>query len=77
MPRPMDTIEQEAMKLTESQKITLAHRLLVQTEPAADPKVDAAWEDEIEYRIQKLDSSKTGRHSVTDVMDELDRREQR
>ncbi len=70
----LNALEKELMQLSEGQKVTLAHRMLVSTEPAADPEIDAAWEAEIARRIDKLDSGQTERHSASEVFGELDRR---
>lgn len=71
---PLDTIEKEAMQLPEGQKVTFACRMLVSTEPAPDPKIDAAWEGEIARRIDLLDTGETKRHSAAEVFGELDQR---
>lgn len=74
MHSPLDTIEKQAMQLSEGQKVTLAHRMLMSTEPARDPKVDEEWDAEIVRRIDKLDSGQTVRHPAAEVFGELDRR---
>ena len=70
----LESLEKEAMCLPEDQRVTLAHRILLSTEPAGDPAVDALWESEIVRRIDLLDRGATERHPASEVFAELDRR---
>ena len=70
----LDNLEKEVMQLPEDQRVTLAHRILLSTEPTCDPAVDALWEAEIVRRIELLDQGATERHRASDVFAELDRR---
>jgi len=68
----IDALEKEALLLPEDQRITLAHKILLSTEPAENTDVGKWWENEIVHRIEKLDAGKTERHAVSDVFRELD-----
>lgn len=70
----LESLEKEVMRLPEDQRVTLAHRILLSTEPASDPAVDALWETEIVRRIDLLDRGETERHSASQVYADLDRR---
>jgi hypothetical protein len=74
MASTLESIEREALRLPEDQKVTLAHRILASAEPQPDPAVDALWNDEILRRIGKLDRGETTTHPVSEVFLELDRR---
>ncbi len=74
MATALESLEKEVMRLPEDQRVTLAHRILLSTEPAGDPAVDALWEAEIVRRIDQLDGGATERHRASDVFAELDRR---
>lgn len=77
MSKTLEMIEKDALQLSEDQKVTLAHRILMSAEPAPDPSIDALWEAEIVRRIEKLDGGQTVRHPAAEVFEELDRRLQR
>lgn len=70
----LKSVELEAMKLPQEQRLTLAHRLLCEAEPPRDHAVDALWEAEIVRRIDLLDQGLTERHLASDVFKELDQR---
>lgn len=70
----LQSIESEVLRLPEDQRITLAHRILMSTEPFPNASIDSDWEMEIERRIVALDQGKTNRHSASDVFEESDRR---
>lgn len=74
MATALANLEKEVMLLPEDQRVTLAHRILLSTEPADDPAVDALWESEIILRIDQLDRGATERRPVSEVFAELDRR---
>jgi putative addiction module component (TIGR02574 family) len=54
-----------AMKLPEKERATIAHELLLSLEPEVfdDDEVSAAWQQEIESRLQKMAD---GRHQTHD-----------
>jgi Putative addiction module component len=74
MATAFESLEKEVMGLPQDQRVTLAHRILLSTEPVVDPAVDALWETEILRRIDLLDRGATERHPASDVFAELDLR---
>ena len=70
----LENLEKEVMRLPEDQRVTLAHRILLSTEPVGNLAVDSLWEAEIVRRIDLLDQGATERHRASDVFAELDRR---
>lgn len=51
----IDRILEETKTLTEAQRLSLAHRLLVFDQPAVTEEVEAAWDLEIQERIRRYD----------------------
>ncbi len=72
MNRVIGSLGKEALRLPEDQRITLAHKILPTSEPAATAEIGNWWENDIKQRIEKLDSGKTGRHNASEVFRELD-----
>lgn len=72
---PMKTIEeilQEAEHLPLNQRLSLAHRLLVLSEPDASPDIDEAWDIAIRERIMRYDQGQTPSRPASEVFSELD-----
>jgi hypothetical protein len=72
---PMKTIEeilQEAEHLPLNQRLSLAHRLLVLSEPDASPDIDEAWDIAIRERIMRYDQGQTQSSPASEVFSELD-----
>ncbi len=62
MNRSFSEIAQEAMTLPQSDQLRLARTLLEKAEACGDLGAKAAWEDEIERRISRIDAGlATGR----------------
>jgi len=57
MSKAFEEIAREATKLTREQRLELASLLLQLNEDSADPEVSAAWEEEIQARIQAVDKN--------------------
>lgn len=77
MASTLDTLEHDALLLPEEQRLTLAHRLLASTEPAANPSTEALWTTEIIRRIESRDAGTTQVHDASDVFRDLDQRLER
>jgi putative addiction module component (TIGR02574 family) len=73
----VQSVFEQAMKLTESERKDLVHRLLPtlpedrDTDPAA---VRAAWHQEITARLERFDRGETTAIPSEEVFDRLDRR---
>lgn len=72
---PMKTIEeilQVAKHLPLTQRLTLAHRLLVSSEPSQSSGVDEAWDLAIRERIMRYDQGRVQTRPASEVFSELD-----
>jgi putative addiction module component (TIGR02574 family) len=74
MQRTVDTLTNDALSLPEDQRLTLAHRLLSSLEPQELKGVEAAWDLEIQRRIQAYDQGLTQTVPASDVFQEVDKR---
>ena len=70
----IDRLLKEAVELPEDQRLTLAHRLLVSSEPPASDEIEHAWDAAIRDRIRRYDEGSTLARPAGDVFAELDRR---
>ena len=68
MSKAFDEITREATKLPREQRLELASLLLQLNEDSADPEVSAAWEEEIQARIQAVDKNQIEGASFETVM---------
>ena len=68
MSKAFDEITREASKLPREQRLELASLLLQLNEDSADPEVSAAWEEEIQARIQAVDENQIEGTSFETVM---------
>lgn len=71
----MTTIENilhEAEQLPADQRLTLANKILTSAEPKFHPSVEAAWDEEIRSRIDRIDRGETTARSVEEVFARLD-----
>lgn len=68
MSKAFDEITREASKLPREQRLELASLLLQLNEDSADPEVSAAWEEEIQARIQAVDENQIEGASFETVM---------
>ncbi len=69
MPSPIEIIEAQAMKLTPAERADLADKLWLSVN--SKEEVEAAWDAEIERRIQQLDAGEIECIAWDDVMAEL------
>ena len=72
---PMKTIEeilQVAEHLPLKQRLTLAHRLLISSEPSQSSEVDEAWDSVIRERILQYDQGQVQSKPASEVFSELD-----
>jgi hypothetical protein len=74
MANSLEELAREALRLPHQQRLALADLLLTLEDPAADPEVDAAWEEEIRARIQAVDEGKAVGIPYEEVMREAERR---
>ena len=74
MSKAFDEITREAIKLPREQRLELASLLLQLNEDSAAPEVSAAWEEEIQARIQAVDENQIeGASFETGMRDAEDR----
>ena len=74
MNRSFAEIAEEAMTLPESKQLRLVRTLLEKAEASGDVGAEAAWEEEIERRIHKIDAGLAQGRPFADVLREIDRR---
>lgn len=55
MPRALAEISREASELPKEQRLALAEFLMELEESSVPPEVEAAWEQEIQNRIQAIE----------------------
>ena len=68
-----DELVDEALRLPQNQQLRLARALLEKNEATGDVGVEQAWEQEIERRIQLVDSGLAKGRPFADVLREIDR----
>ena len=66
-------ITQEALGLPDQEQLRLARTLLERSEATGDSGANAAWEDEIERRIQRIDAGLAQSRPFAEVVAEIDR----
>jgi len=71
MPDTLDAISKEALVLPPDQRVALAHLLLASVEPAPDPGAEAAWENEIAWRMARFDSGESQAVPASEVFARL------
>ena len=64
---------QKAAQLSEDQRLTLAHRLLIANEPPPSEEVEHAWDVEIGERIARYDRGESRSRPAGEVLSDLDR----
>ena len=74
MNRRFTEIAEEALRLPQNEQLKLARALLESAEASGDVGVEAAWEEEIERRIQKIDAGLAKGRPFVDVLRDIDRR---
>jgi len=70
----LDDIFSRARKLTPTQRLALAHRLLSSDEPATADEINEAWDREIRERITELDAGRSATRPASDVFNDIDQR---
>lgn len=73
MTRSFAELTDEALRLPPQDQLRLARALLEQAEAVGDLEVEAAWEEEIERRIELVDSGLAKGRSFTEVLRDVDR----
>lgn len=74
MNRSFTEVAEEAMTLPQNEQLRLARTLLEKAEASGDLGAEAAWEEEIERRIHKIDAGLAQGRLFGDVLREIDRR---
>ena len=74
MSATLETIESQALTLTETQRLVLVHRLLASIEGVTEEGADAAWDMEIKERIRKYDAGITKGIPSEKVFKDLDKK---
>jgi hypothetical protein len=74
MNRSFIEIAEEALTLPQREQLRLARTLLENAEAAGDVGAEAAWEEEIERRIHKIDAGLAKGRPFADVLRDIDRR---
>lgn len=73
MSRTFADIAEEALRLPQDEQLRLARTLLERSEATGDAEADAAWEQEIERRIQMIDAGLAKGRPFADVLRDIDR----
>lgn len=73
MNRSFAEIAEKAMALPQSEQLKLARTLLERAEAQGDTGVEALWEEEIERRIQTIDSGLAKGRPFAEVLRDVDR----
>jgi hypothetical protein len=77
MNRSFTDLAEEALALPEKEQLKLARTLLEKAEASGDLGVEAAWEEEIERRIHKIDAGLAKGRPFSEVLRDIDRRLER
>lgn len=70
----INQILQDATLLPEDQRLTLANRLLMLSEPHASEDVKSAWDTAIKDRIARYDRGEMSSRPASEVFSDLDHR---
>ena len=70
----INQILQDAIHLPEDQRLTLANRLLMLSEPHASEDIRSAWDTAIKDRIARYDRGELNSRPASEVFSDLDRR---
>ena len=74
MNRSFLEIADEALTLPQNEQLKLARTLLEKAEASGDVGAEAAWDQEIERRIQKIDAGLAKGRPFADVLRDIDQR---
>jgi putative addiction module component (TIGR02574 family) len=69
----LSEITEKALKLPQGEQLRLVRTLLDRNEASGDSGVDAAWDQEIERRIQMIDDGLAKGRPFADVVRDIDR----
>jgi putative addiction module component (TIGR02574 family) len=69
----LSEITEKALRLPQGEQLKLARTLLESSEASGDSGADAAWEQEIERRIQMIDAGLAKGRPFADVVRDIDR----
>ena len=67
-------VTEEALALPQSEQLKLARTLLEKVEAVGEVGSEAAWDEEIERRIQKIDAGLATGRPFADVLRDIDAR---
>jgi putative addiction module component (TIGR02574 family) len=67
MARDAKGLLEEALRLSEEDRASLAGELLLSLHPSADPDVAAAWEAEIDRRLDEFETAKSNSKTWGDI----------
>ena len=73
MARDAKGLLEEALLLSEEERASLAGELLLSLHPSADPDVEAAWEAEIDRRLDNFEGTKSKSKAWGDIKAEIHR----
>jgi hypothetical protein len=73
MPRTFEQITSDALTLPKPEQLQLA-RILLKENESSEPGAEAAWEDEIQRRIEEIDSGIATGRPFADVLRDIDRK---
>lgn len=73
MSRTLADLSEEALKLSQKEQLRLARTILENNEARGSGDVNAAWEAEIERRIQVIDSGVAKGRPFAEVLRDIDR----
>jgi putative addiction module component len=71
--RELSEITEKALRLPQGEQLKLARTLLERSEASGDSGVDAAWEQEIERRIEMIDAGLAKGRPFAEVVRDIDR----
>lgn len=66
-------VTEEALRLSQAEQLRLARTLIERNEINGEPGTEAAWEEEIERRVQMIDAGLAKGRPFADVVREIDR----
>ncbi|MCK4543570.1 MAG: addiction module protein [Spirochaetales bacterium] len=70
----VNQILQEAKHLSEDQRLTLVHQLLMIGEPQISEDIENSWDSEIRDRIARYDRGEIRARPAGDVFTDIDRK---
>ncbi len=73
MARTLDDIRIDALALSKPEQLQLA-RILLEENEAPDPGAEAAWEAEIQRRIEEIEAGAAQGRPFSDVLRDVDRK---